>query len=59
MRVNTSLLRIKDMPQLRAPPEAALPQLRGIEKRLEKNPELVLLTRRRLLNWSRSVTHSS
>ncbi|KAJ8387655.1 hypothetical protein AAFF_G00152050 [Aldrovandia affinis] len=34
----TPLLRAKNMPQLQAPPEAVLPQLRGIEKRLTKAP---------------------
>ncbi|KAJ8409961.1 hypothetical protein AAFF_G00210020 [Aldrovandia affinis] len=37
-RYTTPLLRVKNMPQLQAPPEAVLPQLRGIEKRLMKAP---------------------
>lgn len=41
-RYATSMLKVKDMPQLRAPPDAALPQLIGvsIDKTFEKNPEL-------------------
>lgn len=35
----TLLLRIKNMPQLRAPEEAVLPLLRATEKRLAKSPE--------------------
>lgn len=38
-RYATPLLRVKNMPQLRAPKEAVLPQLRGIEKRLAKAPD--------------------
>ncbi len=38
-RCATPLLRVKDMPQLQASPEAVLPQLRGIERRLLKAPE--------------------
>ncbi len=36
----TPLLRVKNMPRLYAPKEAVLPQLRGIEKRLGKDPDL-------------------
>ncbi|KAL0195042.1 hypothetical protein M9458_008614, partial [Cirrhinus mrigala] len=39
-RYATPLLRVKNMPRLYAPKEAVLPQLRGIEKRLERDPEL-------------------
>ncbi|KAL0169529.1 hypothetical protein M9458_034125 [Cirrhinus mrigala] len=39
-RYATPLLRVKNMPCLYAPKEAVLPQLRGIEKRLERDPEL-------------------
>lgn len=38
-RYKTPLLRVKNMPQLRAPKEAVLPQLRSIEKRLAKAPD--------------------
>lgn len=38
-RYATPLLRAKNMPQLRAPKEAVLSQLRGIEKRLAKAPD--------------------
>ncbi len=38
-RYATPLLRAKGMPCLHAPKEAVLPQLRGIENRLNKNPE--------------------
>lgn len=38
-RYATPLLRVKNMPRLYAPKEAVLPQLRGIEKRLERDPE--------------------
>ena len=38
-RYATPLLRIKQMPQLWTPKESVLPQLRGIERKLEKNPE--------------------
>lgn len=38
-RYATPLLRTKNMPCLHAPKEAVLPQLRGIENRLNKNPE--------------------
>ncbi len=40
-RYATPLLRAKGMPCLHAPKEAVLPQLRGIENRLNKNPEQV------------------
>lgn len=39
MRYATPLLRVKDMPCLRAPREAVLPQLRSTERKLAKNPE--------------------
>lgn len=39
-RYATPLLRVKNMPCLYAPKEAVLPQLRGIEKRLVKDPDL-------------------
>lgn len=38
-RYGTPLLRVKNMPQLRAPKEAVLPQLRGIGERLVKAPD--------------------
>lgn len=38
-RYATPLLRAKGMPCLHAPKEAVLPQLRGIENRLNKNPD--------------------
>ncbi|KAE8276983.1 hypothetical protein D5F01_LYC25284 [Larimichthys crocea] len=38
-RYATPLLRVKNMPQLHAPPEAVLPQLRSIERRLLKDSE--------------------
>ncbi|XP_024865045.1 uncharacterized protein LOC119617585 [Kryptolebias marmoratus] len=37
-RYATPLLRVKNMPPLKATPEAVLPLLRGIEKRLAKSP---------------------
>uniref|UniRef100_A0A9J8D9V3 Tc1-like transposase DDE domain-containing protein n=3 Tax=Cyprinus carpio TaxID=7962 RepID=A0A9J8D9V3_CYPCA len=39
-RYATPLLRVKNMPRLCAPKEAVLPQLRGIEKRLERDTVL-------------------
>ncbi|XP_026105544.1 uncharacterized protein LOC113077350 [Carassius auratus] len=39
-RYATPLLHVKNMPRLCAPKEAVLPQLRGIEKRLERDPVL-------------------
>ncbi len=38
-RYATPLLRVKNMPQLKAPKEAVISQLRATEKRLVKNPE--------------------
>lgn len=38
-RYTTPLLRVKNMPQLKAPKEAVISQLRATEKRLVKNPE--------------------
>lgn len=38
-RYATPLLRVKNMPRLHASPEAVLPHLRGIERRLTKLPE--------------------
>ncbi|CAM4514050.1 unnamed protein product [Leuciscus chuanchicus] len=38
-RYATPLLRVKNFPQLCAPKEAVLPQLRNTERRLAKNPE--------------------
>ncbi|KAK7926211.1 hypothetical protein WMY93_008521 [Mugilogobius chulae] len=38
-RYATPLLRVKDMPLLKATPESVLPHLRGTEKRLVKAPE--------------------
>lgn len=38
-RYATPLLRIKNMPALKAPPEAVLPLLRSTERRLGKSPE--------------------
>lgn len=38
-RYATPLLRVKSMPRLHASPEAVLPHLRGIERRLTKLPE--------------------
>jgi len=38
-RYATPLLRVKDMPELRAPKEAVLSHLRATERRLIKNPE--------------------
>lgn len=38
-RYATPLLRVKNMPRLHASPEAVLPHLRGIERRLAKSPE--------------------
>lgn len=38
-RYATPLLRVKNMPLLKATPEAVLPFLRGTEKRLSKSPE--------------------
>ncbi|KAE8293785.1 hypothetical protein D5F01_LYC06722 [Larimichthys crocea] len=38
-RYTTPLLRVKNMPQLHAPPEAVLPQLRSIERKLLKDSE--------------------
>ncbi|XP_065118880.2 uncharacterized protein [Paramisgurnus dabryanus] len=38
-RYATPLLRVKNMPFLQAPKEAVLPQLRGIENRLERKPD--------------------
>jgi len=34
------LLRVKNMPSIYTPKEAVLPQLRAIEKRLERDPDL-------------------
>lgn len=39
-RYATPLLRVKNFPQLCAPKEAVLPQLRNTERRLAKNPEM-------------------
>ncbi|XP_067274307.1 uncharacterized protein [Pseudorasbora parva] len=39
-RYATPLLRVKNMPRLYARKEAVLPQLRGTEKRLERDPDL-------------------
>lgn len=38
-RLATPLLRHKDMPRLQATPDAVLPSLRGVERRLQRDPE--------------------
>lgn len=39
LRYSTALLRKADMPLLRAPKEAVMPNLRNAERRLAKDPE--------------------
>lgn len=49
-RYATPLLRDKNMPCLYAPKEAVLPQLRGIEKQLDKDRIWLQHTKRSWLN---------